>query len=72
MQVSWFGNKIKVDGFSQFGIKTSGYGFLVWASKPTAVVWGFGHQNHRNGFLGCALKSSGLRFVGCATKSMGG
>jgi hypothetical protein len=26
------------------------------------------HQNHHDGFLVCASKPSGLRFVGCATK----
>jgi hypothetical protein len=43
-------------------------GFPVWASKPAAMVWWFGPQNHRGGFLVCASKSSRLQFVGCATK----
>jgi hypothetical protein len=44
-------------GFFQFGLKTGGSGFLVWASKPAgkfgdldlkiiATVSWFGHQNH--------------------------
>jgi hypothetical protein len=43
-------------------------GFPVWASNPAALVWWFGHQNHRDGFLVWASKSSRLRFVGCGTK----
>jgi hypothetical protein len=50
-RVFWLSLKIKVDGlsgvwpqnywddFSQFGLKTGGSDFLVWTSKPTAVVW---------------------------------
>jgi hypothetical protein len=45
-------------------------GFSVWASKPTAMVWGFRPQNHYDGFLVWASKSSGLRFISCATKLM--
>jgi hypothetical protein len=37
-------------------------------SKSVAQVWWFGHQNHRDGFLVWASKSSELWFVGCATK----
>jgi hypothetical protein len=47
-------------------------GSLVWASKPVATVRRFGPQNHRDGFLVWASKPSRLRFVGCATKPMGG
>jgi hypothetical protein len=47
-------------------------GFLVWASKPTALVWLFVSQNHRDAFLVCASKPSRLWFVGCATKPMEG
>jgi hypothetical protein len=34
-----FGLKIGGDGFYRFDLKTSSLGFLVWASKPVAVVW---------------------------------
>jgi hypothetical protein len=40
------------------------------ASKPAALVWWFGPQNYRDGFLVWASKPNGLRFVGCATKLM--
>jgi hypothetical protein len=39
VQVFWFDIKTKVDGFSRFGLKTGGFGFSVWASKPTSMVW---------------------------------
>jgi hypothetical protein len=56
-RVSWLSLKTKVvEGFS------------VWASKPAALVWWFGSQNHRDGFLVWASKPSGFRFVSCATK----
>jgi hypothetical protein len=55
--VSWLSLKTKVVE-----------GFPVWASKPTALVWRFGPQNHRDDFLVWASKSSGLRFIDCATK----
>jgi hypothetical protein len=45
-----------------------GGGFSVWASKLAALVYWFGHQNHRDGFLVWALKPSELQFVNCATK----
>jgi hypothetical protein len=59
--VSWLSLKTKVVE-----------GLPVWASKPAALVWRFGPQNHRDGFLVWASKPSGLRFVGCATKPMEG
>jgi hypothetical protein len=40
--------------------------------KITAMVYWFVPQNHRDGLLVCASKSSMLRFLGCATKPMGG
>jgi hypothetical protein len=46
--------------------------FPVLASKSVALVWSFGPQNHRNGFLVCASKSGGRRFISCATKSTKG
>jgi hypothetical protein len=54
-----------------FGLKTTGTGFPVWATKPAATVWWFMPQNHHDGFLICALKPCGLWFVGCATEPMG-
>jgi hypothetical protein len=56
-QVSWLSLKTKVVE-----------GFPVWASKPAALVWCFGPQNHRGCFLDWASKPSRLQFVGCATK----
>jgi hypothetical protein len=47
-------------------------GFPIWASTPAALVWRFGPQNYRDGLLVWASKSSGLRFVGCATKPIKG
>jgi hypothetical protein len=55
--VSWLSHKTKVVE-----------GFPVWTSKPTALVWWFGPQNHRDGFLVWTSKPCRLRFVGCATK----
>jgi hypothetical protein len=63
-----FGLKTGGDSSLQFGLKTSGSGFSVWVSKPTFLIWWFGPQNHHNGFLVCAWKSSRLRFIGCVTK----
>jgi hypothetical protein len=40
MVFSRFGLKTGGDGFSRFGLKTKVVkGFLVWASKLTALVW---------------------------------
>jgi hypothetical protein len=47
-------------------------GFPIWASKLTAMVWWFEPKNHCDSFLVWASKPSMLRFVGCATKPMGG
>jgi hypothetical protein len=47
-------------GFPGLGLKTDSFGFMIWASK--SQWW----------FLGLASKSSGLRFIGCATKLMEG
>jgi hypothetical protein len=46
--------------FTGLGLKTGSRGLMIWP------------QNHHNGFLVWASKSSGLRFVGCATKLIGG
>jgi hypothetical protein len=43
-RVSWLSFKTKVDGF------------LIWASKLTALVWRFWPQNHRVSFLVYASK----------------
>jgi hypothetical protein len=59
-RVSWLSFKTKVDGF------------LIWASKLTALVWRFWPQNHRVSFLVYASKLSRLRFIGCTTKSTRG
>jgi hypothetical protein len=67
-----FGHKTSGDNFSRFSLKTGGLGFLFWTSKPVAMVWWFGPQNHHDGFLICVSKPSGLRFVICATKPMEG
>jgi hypothetical protein len=47
-------------GFSGLGLKTSSSGLVIWASKSPQQ------------FLVWVSKPSGLRFVGCATKSMEG
>jgi hypothetical protein len=83
VQVSWFSLKIKVDDFSRFHLKTSGYGSYGFASKPLAQVsrfgpqnrqlwFGIGPQNHCDSFLVWASKPSELWFVDCATKLIGG
>jgi hypothetical protein len=43
--------------------KSVAMGFPVCASKPADTVWWFGPQNHRDGFLVWASKSSGLLVV---------
>jgi hypothetical protein len=43
--ISWFSLKTKVDSFSQFALKTGGYGSCGSASKPLAQVSLFGPQN---------------------------
>jgi hypothetical protein len=42
--------------------------FPVWTSKPTALIWCFGPQNYRDGFLVWGSKPCVLQFVGCTTK----
>jgi hypothetical protein len=56
-QVSWFSLKTKVDGFSQFGLKTGGYGSCDLAS------------NHSLGFPGLDLKTGSYGLVIWPTKS---
>jgi hypothetical protein len=48
--------KTKVDGFSQFGHKTDGYGSYGLASKPLARVFRFGPQNQQLWFGDLAQK----------------
>jgi hypothetical protein len=55
-RVSWFSLKTKVDSFSRFGLKTSGYGFSGLASKPLPRVSQFGHQNRQLRFNDLAHK----------------
>jgi hypothetical protein len=50
--------------------KSMASGFPVCASKPTATVWWFMAQNHRDDFLVWASKPSELRFVCYTTKPM--
>jgi hypothetical protein len=53
--------------------QNQGQRFLpVWPQNRLLRVSQFGPQNHRDGFLVWASKPSGLRFVGCTTKSQGG
>jgi hypothetical protein len=59
-RVSWLSLKMKFDVF------------LIWASKPVALVWWFGLQNNCVSLLVWASKPSRLRFVSCATKPTGG
>jgi hypothetical protein len=65
-------SKPRVTVYQWFNFKTTGSGFLVWASKPIATVWWFGHQNNRDSFFVWTSKLSGVWFVGCATKSTWG
>jgi hypothetical protein len=58
--------------FLWFGLKTTRSSFLIWASKPSVVVWWFDPQNHRDVFLIWALKPNRLRFISCSTKPTGG
>jgi hypothetical protein len=44
-RISWFNLKTKVDGFSQFGLKTGGYCSCGLASKPLTQVSWFEPQN---------------------------
>jgi hypothetical protein len=43
-------------GFSSLGRKTGSFDLVIWV------------QNHHDGFLVCASKPSGLRFIGSAIK----
>jgi hypothetical protein len=45
------GYETKVDGFSQFGLKTGGYGSCGLALKPLARVSRFGPQNKKCGLV---------------------
>jgi hypothetical protein len=56
-RVSWFSLKMKVDGFSRFGLTTGGYGFVVW------------RQNHPLGFPGLGLKTGSCGLVIWLAKS---
>jgi hypothetical protein len=54
--VSWFSLKTKVDGFSRFSLKTSGYGSCGLASKSLTRVSRFGPQNRQLRFGDLAHK----------------
>jgi hypothetical protein len=56
VRVSWFSLKTKVDGFSQFDLKTSGYSSCCLASKPLARLFQFGPQNRQLRFSDLAHK----------------
>jgi hypothetical protein len=56
VRVSWFSLRTKVDGFSQFGLKTGVYGSCGLASKPLARVSWFGRQNRQQQFGDLAHK----------------
>jgi hypothetical protein len=56
VRVSWFSLKTKVDSFSQFSLKTGGYGSFGFASKPLAQVFRVGHQNRQLRFSDLAHK----------------
>jgi hypothetical protein len=56
--------------FFGWASKPRSTGFLIWASKPVALIWWFVTQTHRDGFLVWASKPSKLRFICCATKLM--
>jgi hypothetical protein len=58
VQISRFSLKIKVDGFSRFGLKTGGYCSYSLASKPLARVSRFGPQNRQLWFDDLAHKIS--------------
>jgi hypothetical protein len=55
-RVSWLSHKTKVDGFSQFSLKTSGYGSCGLASKPLARIFRIGPQNWQLRFGDLGLK----------------
>jgi hypothetical protein len=55
-RVSWFSLKTKVDDFSQFGLKISGYGSCGLAPKPLAQIFQFGPQNRQLRFDDLARK----------------
>jgi hypothetical protein len=57
VRVSWFSLKTNVDGFSEFGIKTGGYGFCGFAS------------NQSLGFPSLGLKTDNYNLVIWASKS---
>jgi hypothetical protein len=54
--------------FLGWASKLRSMGFSVWDSKPAALIWWFGSQNHCDGFLTWASKLSRLRLVDYATK----
>jgi hypothetical protein len=64
----WFSLKTGGDGFFQFDLKISGGGFPNLGLKIGSyglLIWA---QNHRDGFLVYASKSSRLQFISRTTK----
>jgi hypothetical protein len=64
----WFGLKTTRTVFDGLDSKPAAAVFSSLASKLVGMVSRIGPQNHRDGFLVFASKSSGLRLVDCATK----
>jgi hypothetical protein len=62
VRVSWFNLKTKVDGFSQFGLKTGGHGSCGLASKQLAWISRFGPQNRQLWFGDLAHKITMMVF----------
>jgi hypothetical protein len=83
-RVSWFSLKPKVNSFSQFGLKTGGYGSCGLSSKQLARVSQFGPQNRQLRFGDLAHKITtavswfgpqnqvGEGLLVCASKPMSG
>jgi hypothetical protein len=65
-------SKPRLTACQWFHLKTTWMGFPVLFLKSVATVWWFRPQNHDNGFLIWVSKSSGVWFIGCATKPTGG
>jgi hypothetical protein len=60
------------DDFSRFGLKTCGDSFSRFSLKIDGGFPGLGLKTDSYGLVIWASKPSGLRFVGCTTKPMGG
>jgi hypothetical protein len=58
----------EVREFLSLTSKPRSTGFPVGAPKPTATIWWFWPQNHRDGFLICVSKPNRLQFIIYAIK----